>query len=126
MFKKWVVSITLSLALLSGVATGADANRNILVSYSNNIIHNHGGGGRGLDTIELIAPKTARNSCAVFNYSEIKYNIRRFADAEIVSQPLLLCDPRREKPCAIGVSWKHSPAGRLDYTVKIGWTLQAC
>ena len=132
MFKKWVVSITLSLALLSGVATGADVNTsedadaNVLVSYTDNIIHNNKGGGRGVDTIELIAPKTAKNSCAVYKHSEIKYKIRRFASAKIDSEPSLACDPKREKPCSIDISWKHSPAGRLDYKIKISWTLEAC
>ncbi len=132
MFKKWVVSLTLSLAFLSGVATGADVNKNedtdanVLISYTDNIIHNHKGGGRGVDTIELIAPKTAKNNCAVYKRSKIKYNIRRFASAKIDSEPTLFCNPEKEKPCVIDVSWKHSPAGRLDYKIKVSWVLEAC
>lgn len=124
MFNKWVVTITLSLALLSGVAVGADKDE--LVSYTNTIEHNHSGGGKNIDSIELIAPKTPKNSCAVFNSAEIKYKKLRQGQAKIISQPVLKCDPRREKSCTVTVSWQHSPAGRLNYTVKVGWTLKPC
>lgn len=124
MLKKWVLTITLSVLLLSGVAIGADTDA--LISYTTNIVHNHGGGGRGMDTIPLVMPKTNNHQCAVFNSAKLEYSLRRYGDATITSQPLLRCDPRGKEGCALGVSWRHAPAGGLDYRIKVGWILQSC
>lgn len=124
MFNKWVVTLTLTLALLSGVATSAETD--VLVSHTKNIKHSHGGGGRGLDKLELIAPETESNSCPIFNSAEIKYSMRRYGGAKIISQPLLQCDPRNKERCTVSISWKHSPAGRLNYKIRVGWTLKPC
>ena len=124
MLKKWVVTITLSLSLLSGIAIGADTDE--LVSYTKNIVHNHGGGGRGVDTIPLVMPETNSRQCAVFNSAELEYSMRRYANATITTQPLLRCDPRGRAGCALDISWRHAPAGGLDYRVKVGWVLQGC
>ncbi len=124
MLKKWVVTITLSLSLLSGVAIGADTDE--LVSYTKNIVHNHGGGGRGVDTIPLVMPETNNHQCAVFNSAELEYSMRRYANATITAQPLLRCDPRGRAGCVLDVSWQHAPAGGLDYRVRVGWVLQGC
>ncbi|MCK5918686.1 MAG: hypothetical protein KAG34_09680 [Cocleimonas sp.] len=124
MFKKWVVTITLSLSLLSGVAIGADSDE--LISYTKNIAHNHGGGGKGMDTIPLLMPETKNHQCAVFNSAKIEYSMRRYGNARITTQPLLRCDPRGKEGCALGISWRHAPAGGLDYRIKVGWVLQRC
>ncbi len=124
MFNKWVVSITLSLALLSGGAIGAE--NNTLVSYTDTIIHKNSSGGKGTDVIELTAPETAKNHCAFFDSVAIDYKIRRYADAWIKSQPTESCDPREEDGCKSIVSWEQSPAGRLNYKLKVGWVLKSC
>ncbi|HFC92942.1 MAG TPA: hypothetical protein ENJ51_09040, partial [Leucothrix mucor] len=109
MLKKWVVSTTLSLSLLSGIAIGADTDE--LVSYTKNIVHNHGGGGRGVDTIPLVIPETNSHQCAVFNSAELEYSMRRYANATITTRPLLHCDPRGRAGCSLDISWQHAPAG---------------
>jgi hypothetical protein len=124
MLKKWVVTITLSLLLLSGVAMGAEKDE--LISYTTNIVHNHGGGGRGMDTIPLVVPKTNKRQCAVFNSAKLEFSMRRYGNANIALKPLLRCDPRGEEGCALGVSWQHAPAGGLEYRIKVGWVLQGC
>lgn len=126
MLNKWSITIALSLSLLSGVVVGADTDKDELVSYTKDITHNHGGGGRGEDSISLIAPKTDNKSCAVFNSATIEYNMRRYGNASITAKPILRCNPREEKDCSLDVSWKHAPAGGLNYKIKIGWMLQAC
>jgi hypothetical protein len=124
MSNKWLITIALSLSLLSGGAIGVENDE--LTSYTKDIKHNNGGGGRGEDTISLTAPETDNKSCAVFNSAKLEYNTRRYGDANITTQPILRCDPREEEDCTLGVSWQHAPAGGLDYKVKIGWALQAC
>lgn len=124
MLNKWVVTITLSLSLLSGIAMGAEADE--LTSYTKNIVHNHGGGGKGVDIIPLVMPKTNSRQCAVFNSAELEYSMRRYANAAIISEPLLRCDPRGKEGCALDISWRHAPAGGLNYRVKVGWKLKRC
>ncbi|MCK5897019.1 MAG: hypothetical protein KAG20_09445 [Cocleimonas sp.] len=124
MLNKWGMSIALSVSLLSGVAISADSDE--LTSYTKNITHNHGGGGRGVDTIPLVAPKTAANRCAIFNSATLKYRLRRYGDANITAEPRLLCNPKGKESCTVDVSWKHSPAGGLNYKVKLNWKVQAC
>jgi hypothetical protein len=124
MFNKWVIITTLSLSLLSSATIGA--NKDALTSYTTTIKHSNGGGGRGVDNIHLVPPRTNSNYCAVFKKAEIKYSIRRYGYASIVSQPNLNCSPQEKTNCTIDISWKHSPAGGLNYNVKVLWSLQAC
>ena len=124
MFNKWVVTITLSLSLLSGTAIGSGKSE--LTSYTTTIKHSNGGGGRGVDNIRLTAPKTNNHHCAVFKNAEIKYSMRRYGDASIVSLPSLHCHPHEKTRCDVDIAWKHAPAGRLNYHVKVEWSLQAC
>lgn len=130
MFKKWVVTLTLSLVFLSGVATAADtagAKVKILISETNNVLHNQRGGGRGEDYLEVIVPKTTKKTCPSLYSTEVKYKMKRFADdVRVISKPLLQCDPKNRRHCSITTSWKHSPAGGLDYKVQIGWVLKPC
>jgi len=124
MFNKWVVATTLSLSLLSVTAIGAD--RNEITSYTTTIKHSHGGGGRGVDNIRLMAPKTKSDHCAMFKSAEIKYSMRRYAHASIVSLPSLHCNLHKKTSCNVDIAWKHAPAGGLNYHVKVEWSLQTC
>lgn len=119
---KLVVTTILSLSLLLGaVSTGAE----VLVSDTKIFKHSRSSGGNGVDSIRLKAPKTAKNSCAVFAKAQIKYTKRHYGKVEIITSPKSQCNPKEEQ-CKLGVSWKHSPAGRLDYKVNVTWVLKPC
>jgi len=118
-----VVTIILSLSVLFGAVTHAGSK--ILESDTKIIQHNQSNGGNGVDPIKLKAPKTPNNSCAVFKKAKVQYIKRRFGKVTIVKKPKLQCNPKKEQ-CNLGVSWNHSPTGRLDYKVKVTWSLKPC
>jgi len=119
---KWIVSILLSFAVLLGMV---DASAEGLVSDTKTFRHNQSSGGSGVDSIRLKAPRAPKSSCAVFVKAQVKYTKRHYGKVEITERPKAQCNPKKEQ-CKLGISWKHSPAGRLDYKVNVTWALKPC
>jgi len=119
---KWIVSILLSLAVLLGMV---EASAEGLVSNTKTFRHNQSSGGSGVDSIRLKAPRTPKSSCAVFVKAQVKYTKRHYGKVEITERPKAQCNPKKEQ-CKLGISWEHSPAGRLDYKVNVTWALKPC
>ncbi len=87
--------------------------------------HNKSSGGTGIDSIQLKPPRTIGNNCVVFKNAVIKYTKRHYGVVKITKTPKAECNPQKEQ-CKLGVSWQHSPAGRLGYKVKVIWDLKPC
>ena len=119
---KWVFTLLLSFfVLIAAVSTKAE----VLISDTQVYKHSKSSGGNGVDSIQLSAPRTTAKNCAVFKKAMIKYTKRRYGKVEIIKNPKAQCNPQKEQ-CKLGVSWKHSPAGRLGYKVKVTWVLKPC
>ena len=118
---RWAISI--SWVLLLGVGQGVYA-ATTEASDSDLITHGASSGGKGKDTIKLKAPKLSGSSCAVFVDASVVYDKRRFGEAKIVAKPTKGCNPSKGE-CKLSVSWKHAPAGRLNYQVKASWKVKA-
>ena len=123
MSMKWVITTILSLSVLLGAAVSTGAE--ILVSGTRIYEHGKSSGGKGVDSVSLKAPETAKNSCAVFVKAQIKYTKRHYGKVEIIQHPKTQCNPKKEQ-CKLGVSWEHSPAGRLGYMINVTWALKPC
>lgn len=119
----WIVTTALTLSVLYSATTVATSD--VLLSDTKTFLHNKSSGGSGLDSVTLKAPKISGNSCAVFKKATIKYTKRHYGKVEIVQNPKPQCNPKKEQ-CKISVSWKHSPAGRLNYQIKVAWALKPC
>lgn len=119
---KLIANTILSLSVVLGMASVTAEG---LISVTKTFKHNNSGGGSGVDSIRLTAPKTSKNSCAVFVNAQIHYTKRHYGKVEITEQPKAQCNPKTEQ-CKLSISWKHSPAGRLDYKVKVSWATKPC
>lgn len=120
---KIIVSTILSFSIFLGVT--AVAGSEVLVSDTKVFQHKVSSGGKGLDSINLRAPRVPKNSCAVFKNAVVKYTKRQYGKVEITKRPKAQCNPKKEQ-CKLGVSWEHTPSGRLDYKVKVSWQLTPC
>ena len=119
---KSVATTILSLSVLLGMLpTGAES----LVTNTKTFKHSQKSGGSGVDSIRLKAPRTSKNHCSVFVNAQIQYTKRHYGEVEITQRPKAQCNPNKEQ-CKLSVSWKHSPAGRLDYKVNVTWATTPC
>jgi len=107
--------------MLGMTTTNADG----LVTDTRTFQHNKSSGGSGVDPIRLKAPNTSKNNCATFANAQIEYIKRHYGKVEITQRPKAQCNPKKSQ-CELKVSWKHSPAGRLDYKVKVTWKTKPC
>lgn len=118
MNSKWMLIIALSFIVLLG---GGSVNADVLITKTKIIKHAKSGGERGFDEIELQAP----NRCAVFSKAKIKYIKRHYGKVKITKRPNPSCHIKNKK-CKLKVFWEHSPAGRVDYKVKVTWDINPC
>lgn len=90
--------------------------------FSNTRLITHGAssGGKGKDTIALKTPKSVGSKCAKFLNAEVVYKKRRFGEVKMLTKPVRGCNPGNNT-CKVTLAWKHAPAGRLNYQLKVNW-----
>ena len=117
---KW----TLPLSLLLLLATGQSVHAAGHSSHTALIKHSASSGGQGKDVVTLKTPKKiGAQACAAFVDVSVEYRKRRFGKATIDSKPAKGCSPGKTA-CKIAVSWKHAPAGLLNYRLKVNWDVK--
>ena len=115
----------LVLSLLLVVVAGQSANAASQSSHTAVKQHGASSGGKGKDVITLKKPKeVAANVCAVFSDASLEYRKRRFGEAKIEKKPAKGCNPAKQA-CKLTVDWRHAPAGRLNYRVKVQWDVKS-
>lgn len=121
---KQLTKRTLPLSLLLLLATGQSVYAAGQSSHTDLIKHGASSGGQGKDIVTLKVPKkVGSNACAVFVDVSVEYRKRRFGKASITSKPAKGCNPGKTA-CKIAVSWKHAPAGLLNYRLKVNWDVK--
>ena len=127
MFKQLLkksVFIVFGLSLMS-VSAISVADESSLVSYTKTIKHDRDGGGRGTDYLYAPKPATESNMCTAVSSAKVIYKKRLYGSARVVSYPSTECASDASQ-CTIGVFWKHQPAGRVGYRVKVIWEHVQC
>ena len=115
---------TLVLSLLLILIAGQSVNAAGQSSHTDVKQHGASSGGKGKDVITLKKPKVAAtNACAVFADASVEYRKRRFGEAKIEKKPAKGCNPAKQT-CKLTVDWRHAPAGRLNYRVKVQWDVK--
>ncbi|MCK5902267.1 MAG: hypothetical protein KAG28_03890 [Cocleimonas sp.] len=125
MLIKGLITISLGALLFSGAVVADTAESEPLISYTKELKHKRQGGGKSTDKIALIPLDVSKGHCALFEKAEVKYTKRRYGKAKIVSRPERHCNPKTET-CKVKISWQHSPTGRLNYKVKVTWSVGHC
>ena len=115
--KKWILLLSLLLAVVVGQSAYAAGQS----SYTALKQHEASSGGKGKDVFTLKKPKEVEaTDCVVFIDAIFEYQKRRFGEAKIEKKPAKACNPAKQA-CKLTVDWRHAPAGRLHYRVKIKW-----
>lgn len=118
--KKRILALSLLLILIAGQSANASSQS----SHTDVKQHGASSGGKGKDVITLKKPKAvAANACAVFADASVEYRKRRFGEAKIEKKPAKGCNPAKQA-CKLTVDWRHAPAGRLNYRVKVQWDVK--
>jgi hypothetical protein len=119
LYRALLLSFLLSFTVSTNVlAAGTLSNNSALFT------HDDSSGGKSVDKIILKAPDVATGSCAVFVDADIVVIKQRFGEARILSQPAAGCNPDKGQ-CAVTVSWRHAPVGRLYYRIKADWEVKS-
>lgn len=115
----------LPLSLLLAVILGQSAYAASQSSHTDIKQHGASSGGKGKDVITLKKPKEVpAAACAVFADASVEYRKRRFGEAKIEKKPAKGCNPAKQA-CKLTVDWRHAPAGRLNYRVKVKWNVKS-
>lgn len=115
----------LALSLLLVVTAGQSVNAASQSSHTEVKQHGASSGGKGKDVITLKKPTGVdATACAVFADASVEYRKRRFGEAKIEKKPAKGCNPAKQA-CKLTVDWRHAPAGRLNYRVKVQWDVQS-
>ncbi len=118
--KKRILPLSLLLVVVAGQSVYAASE----FSHTGVKQHQASSGGKGKDVITLQKPKdVAATACAVFADASVEYRKRRFGEAKIEKKPAKGCNPSKQA-CKLTVDWRHAPAGRLNYRVKVQWDVR--
>ncbi|PID49773.1 MAG: hypothetical protein CR991_04965 [Proteobacteria bacterium] len=125
MFKQWAIQLmVLGVLVLGGSFTVASAADSQVSFSAGQFSYDASAGGKGRDVIVLKAP-TSFGSCVKFQSAKIIYKKRRYGEARIINMPAPGCALDKQQ-CRLDVSWKHAPAGGLNYTVEVTVKTDGC
>ncbi len=114
----------LLLSLLLLIVVGHSAYAASKSTYTDLRQHGASSGGKGRDVITLSKlTDVAAPACAVFADASVEYRKQRFGEAKIDKKPAKGCNPAQQL-CTLTVNWRHAPAGRLNYQLRVKWDIK--